>query len=497
MTVTTAAALARATPATRDRWLDLVRVVSIGAVVLGHWLMAAVSWSREGIVTDNLLAVVPVLRPATWLLQVMPLFFFVGGAANARSWTSTTARGEGYAEFVRRRLDRLVRPVWPLLAVWLPVAALLSLVGLESRGLHDGLLIVVQPLWFLALYVVAVALTPVTTALHRRAAIGSLAALVAVIALGDVARLAWGVDVVKYANYVLVWVFAHQLGYLYRDGRLERLTSRATAAVAGCAFGLLAVLTTAGPYPVSMVGLPGQTSNMSPPTSAIVVLTVALVALALTLRPVAVRWLRRPRVWLAVVAGNTVIMTVFLWHLSALVAVTALLAWLEVPWPPIASAGWWALRVPWLLLLSLVLVGLVVVMRRFEQPRTAALPPGRRTVKPTWSVVAAVAAGYVVIGLSGLALAGLRDLGTGRHVALLHLGVGAELSVVHLALGAALAAAVAHRRPARTLVAVAAAFGLLALAAALPQGGVRLDAATAVTHALTAAVLVIAATRAD
>lgn len=39
---TRAAELARATPAHRDRYVDLLRVASLGTVVVGHWLMAVV-----------------------------------------------------------------------------------------------------------------------------------------------------------------------------------------------------------------------------------------------------------------------------------------------------------------------------------------------------------------------------------------------------------------------------------------------------------------------
>lgn len=58
----------------------------------------------------------------------MPLFFVVGGYANARSWHSIQQRGGGYADFVQHRLMRLLRPVILLLAVWLPLAILLDVV---------------------------------------------------------------------------------------------------------------------------------------------------------------------------------------------------------------------------------------------------------------------------------------------------------------------------------------------------------------------------------
>jgi len=62
--------LAAATPATRDRYIDLLRVASLGTVVLGHWLMAAVTVGDDGRAeVGNLLAVEPRLQLLTWALQ--------------------------------------------------------------------------------------------------------------------------------------------------------------------------------------------------------------------------------------------------------------------------------------------------------------------------------------------------------------------------------------------------------------------------------------------
>ena len=65
----TAASLAAATPPGRDRYVDLLRVASLGVVIAGHWLMAVpVSGPDGGTRITNLLALVPELRPVTWLL---------------------------------------------------------------------------------------------------------------------------------------------------------------------------------------------------------------------------------------------------------------------------------------------------------------------------------------------------------------------------------------------------------------------------------------------
>src|SRR3712207_9295015 len=114
-----AAGLAARTPAGRDRYVDLLRVVALGVVIAGHWLMAVPEQGGDRI--TNVLAVVPVLQPLTWLFQVMPLFFLVGGFAHATALESPSRRGGGYAGFVRSRIFRLLRPAAVFLAVWLKI----------------------------------------------------------------------------------------------------------------------------------------------------------------------------------------------------------------------------------------------------------------------------------------------------------------------------------------------------------------------------------------
>ncbi|WP_306514020.1 acyltransferase family protein [Janibacter hoylei] len=91
MDTTTISRLAAATPDTRNRVVDLYRAVAIGVVVLGHWLMAAVVVRDGELAMANTLDLVPPLQGLTWVLQVMPLFFLVGGYANATSWRSARA----------------------------------------------------------------------------------------------------------------------------------------------------------------------------------------------------------------------------------------------------------------------------------------------------------------------------------------------------------------------------------------------------------------------
>ena len=106
-----------------------------------------------------------------------------------------------------------------------------------------------------------------------------------------------------------------------------------------------------------MVGLPGErVSNMSPPSLCIVALTVWLVGLAMLVRPTVTHWLRRPRPWTVVVTAGSALMTLFLWHLTALVLAVLLLHPLGLTDPTPGTPLWWALRPVWVLACAAMLL---------------------------------------------------------------------------------------------------------------------------------------------
>lgn len=68
------------TPAHRDRVIDFLRAAAILVVCVGHWLMAGVYVNDAGeLKRTGLLSVADFIHPLTWVLQVMPIFFLVGG----------------------------------------------------------------------------------------------------------------------------------------------------------------------------------------------------------------------------------------------------------------------------------------------------------------------------------------------------------------------------------------------------------------------------------
>src|SRR5947207_13130999 len=98
MTSTLSDTVATATPVTRDRYVDFLRVLSIAAVIVGHWLLSMLTLYGAGRLPFQL-----PFQLITWGLQVMPLFFAVGGFAHAKTLDSLRRRGGTFGGFLRSR----------------------------------------------------------------------------------------------------------------------------------------------------------------------------------------------------------------------------------------------------------------------------------------------------------------------------------------------------------------------------------------------------------
>src|SRR6516162_5566812 len=371
-----AARIDAATPAHRDRAVDALRALAIAGVILGHWLVTAlvVTSSRIGhsLHDQSPLATMYYLTPVSWVFQTLAIFFLVGGYAAARSYHG------GYRSWLRQRLARLSRLV--LVAVWAPLAAGLYLGGVVSGAdLHTVLTLVLDPLWFLGVYAVLTALTPLAVALVRRFGVLAAAFPLIVVAAADAVRFdLGGPSWAGWVNVVAGWLVPYLLGIAWARGAFPGRRGPAMM-LAGGAAATAALVLWAG-YPASMVGVNGAAiSNLNPPTLAVVTFGIAQAGLALLLREPLARWMRRPLAWAAAATVNLSAMTLFLWHQTAFLAVTAagLLAG-RLPGLHTAPshAIWVAERIAWLPVFAAALAVLWPVFRRAE--RAPARRPPRR-----------------------------------------------------------------------------------------------------------------------
>ncbi|MGH2794297.1 MAG: acyltransferase family protein [Actinomycetota bacterium] len=366
------AEMAAKTPTSRDRAVDLLRAFSIITVVLGHWFIAIILVREGRIGVISAIGATSGLWLGTWIFQVMPIFFFVGGFSNYVTFEAMRRRGEGYREFVRARAARLLSPTLIFLGLWLVGQVVLHVIDEGGDKLIRGSFLPFAPLWFLFVYIAIIAATPVMLRLHHRFGVGVPVALILAVAVVDTLRFAADVPGIGWVNLASVWLFAHQLGFFYADGSLVGLGKAKQLALAGVGLAGLIVLTNIGVYPRSMLGTDVErVSNMNPPTACIMALTLWQVGLAMLLRERLQRWLAKPRAWTAVIAANAVIMTIFLWHMTAYVLAVLLLRPLGLADQTDTTTAWWLERPVWWIVPAAILAVLVVIFGRFERPRAA------------------------------------------------------------------------------------------------------------------------------
>jgi peptidoglycan/LPS O-acetylase OafA/YrhL len=397
-----ARSLAEKTPPHRERYLDFLRAAAILVVVFGHWLVQAPHMTDTGLTVTTMLGVVAWSHLLTWGVQVMPVFFMVGGYANYVSWEAAVRDGRGYASWVQSRLRRLVVPVVPLLAVWAVLSVGTRLAGVDPELIRQASRLALIPTWFLAVYVVVIVLAPGAAAAWRRYGMASFWLPVSASVLVDALAFGRGLEPLRWANYMFVWLAVHQLGMLWRSMQSGERLVWVTWLFGGLA--ALVFLVEVGQYPVAMLTVPGaEFSNTRPPTVALVALAAMQFGLLGLLQVPARRWLGRPAAWTATVLVNGYIMTVFLWHSTVqtlLVGIAAWLGGLGLGARP-GSLAWWLLRPAWMLAMLLVLLPVVALLGRFEQGGREGAAPAAAPL--AWTQVA----GTLLVSLGLGLLAGL------------------------------------------------------------------------------------------
>jgi Acyltransferase family len=359
-------------PADRDRTVDALRAVAVLGVVLGHWLVSALvsdpaqpaAWHGASPLAGH-----PALVPFTWVLETLGLFFFAGGFSAARG-----LRRRAAGPWLTSRLTRLIHPILVLAAVWLPALGLLRAVSAPASTRHAVWSLVTHPMWFVIVYVVLLALTPLLRTAVLRCGLWTAVVPVALVAASDVVRHL-GVDSALLLPAALIgWAAPYILGICLSEGLLTHRHGRVLA-VGGLVTGVFLVVV-AG-YPASAVGVPGDGwSNLDPPSLFALALAAAQLGLFLLLRPRLAAVLHRPGLWRPVIVLNVAAMTLFCWHQTALLLVT----FASLPAGPLpglldAPAGTWPLyRLLWLPVFALVLAGLCAIFRPRPSPLRRGLP---------------------------------------------------------------------------------------------------------------------------
>jgi hypothetical protein len=237
--------------------------------------------------------------------------------------------------------------------------------------------------------------------------------------LVDIGVTGHHVHAIGYLNYLFVWGSIHQWGFFWQDRSLTSQKWHLYALIGGGG-ALLAGLVTSRSFEPDMVG----SGNTNPPSIALLAYAAVQAGLVLLAEPWASRLLSSDPRWAPVRRLNAVVMNVYLWHfVPAIVIAVAFYPTGLLPQPHVGSREWFALRLLWWTLLTVVLAVLVVSVTLLERPMIR-LPAGLGRPGP-WSPLLLLA-GIVVssVSLIRLAIAGFAPDGRPPGLVLAGFAVG-------------------------------------------------------------------------
>ncbi|APX32820.1 hypothetical protein BH708_08905 [Brachybacterium sp. P6-10-X1] len=354
-------------PAARDTGIDLVRALCLLAILVLHGLQVSATVGESGPALQYATRGAAWYPPVTWILQVMPVFFVIGGFAGLVAHRRSLARGGTATAFVAGRVHRLLLPaVATIGAVGLGLA-LLPGAGAPADLIREIGLRYSEPLWFLGVFLACQALLPAQLALHARAPWALFAALAAAAVAVDVLRGATGADAIGYANLAFVWLALQQLGFLLADGHLERLPVPVRKAAGIAAVTVLVLVVAAGGWSADLI------AHMNPPTTALLLVGLAQTLLISLLRRPLTALSERPRVAASTRFVTAHSMTIYLWNLPVLLFAAGASAHLALlgagPLPEPSSPAWWVTRPVWLIGTVLLTLGVAWLLGGIERRR--------------------------------------------------------------------------------------------------------------------------------
>jgi hypothetical protein len=388
----------RSAPAGRDLTLDLARVGCVVLVVFVHILFTGVGRGADGsLIIERTVESQSWFTAASWIANIMPLFFVVGGFAARAGWRSAVARGDTADSFVRVRLARLARPAVPLFAFFAVALGVCRLIGLDPAFVDTVAIGVGSPLWFLAAYMIVQAAAPTMMRLHENHRGRVLLALFAAALVVDAFRFLFvghvlgiepvpptgygiGQELFGIPNIAFVWLFAQQVGFFLFDGWFARRTWPQLLGLVVVGYMALWGLVSLGGYSWSMLG------NQWPPTATMAVLAVVQAsALTLLHRPLAAI-MRTRAAQGAVFAIGSRLMTIYLWHLPVIMILIGVELVLPIPMPTPGGAAWWWTRPLFLLIVLAAVWVLSLWLVRYE----SAPAPGLRRFPASGATTVAV-----------------------------------------------------------------------------------------------------------
>lgn len=375
----------------RDSAIDLLRAICVAGVVLLHAMMVGVTVVDGRPVFANASEGTWWIIPVSWILQVMPLFFIIGGFAGYTSFRRMQARGGTASEFVAARVHRLLKPALFAIALVGAALAALSVTGVPADVIAIAGFRYSQPLWFLGVFLGCQALLPVLARAHARRPLVTLAALIAASVCVDVTRATTGHEGLGFVNLAFVWLSLQQIGFFLADGTIDRM-SRAARAIAGAvaSAALIGAFAT-GIYSADLI------ANINPPTAALLLVGVVHLSAVSLLRDRIDAFSRRPIPASFAAFVNRRAMTIYLWHMPMLLTMAGVAAVASlttgITLPESSTVEWWVSRPLWLAIALILTAVIAVALTRIETQ------PSPRPADSSGTIVIAAVVGVVSIVL--------------------------------------------------------------------------------------------------
>ncbi|MFJ6168569.1 acyltransferase [Micromonospora orduensis] len=351
----------------RNRYLDLLRFLAIVRVVVYH----VTGWAT-----------------LTLVFPAMSVMFALAGSLMAASLTRSGPAAVG------RRLRRLLPSLWVLAAVFVPAMLfsgltasprlLLWLFPIADPPANNWGAMALSIIWYLRDYLWFVLASPVAFWLFRRAPLPTLLAPYLLLVAIEVGIYQAPPPVLReFGLYFGAWL----LGFAHHAGMLRRLAGRVLYPSA------LALAVTGGAWIVAHPGPRGYDLNDNHLGNAL--WSAAFILVVLGRAPSGIAWLgRSPLADRAVTVLNRRALTVYLWHMPFVVALTPLVD--VVGWSHQNLLGL-AIRV----LLVFALVGVVTLAVGWVEDVAARRPPELIPGAPPAPVGSAVRPGAGAVSRPG------------------------------------------------------------------------------------------------
>lgn len=346
----------------RDLSIDFIRVFAILLVVVLHTLMVGLTVTSDGLKQENPLEEASWFPIASWFGQIMPLFFMAGGFASWVGYQSLLRKGGAPKDYVRSRAIRLLYPVAIFYGIFFTAISLAVVVFHVDAGLMNMFLSGIgMPLWFVVAYLICQFSVPLLAKLHSAHPYITIASLIFGAVLVDVVKTMTGQDWVGWFNLLFVWTAVQQLGFFVSAPPARLKTSRWFAAV-GVVVGFgLTWLTT-------LVGYnPNMLANLNPPALPLIFIGIAQTCLFLLIRGLIRKLMTVTPVRNFTLLVGTRAMTIYLWHLPVIVALSSLvLVFPDFIPNPSEGSIWWIYRAVILIPVVAIVFLITLVLAKYE-----------------------------------------------------------------------------------------------------------------------------------